>query len=375
MLSTAGWFTTLLSEIFLLKIILDNVWWEKGSKMQAKFDLAARTQSLTAAFFKRSPVRSLVPKIAAAMMLIFTPYLAAAEGKSIVIASGGPTGVYYPVSVAICRLYNVRYSFLGYDCKVEKSGGSVDNLKQIRGSSVDFAIVQSDWQAHAKNGTDIFADAGAHDDLRSVFALYSESFTVVARAKSDINSFEDLLGKKVNIGNPGSGQRATMEIVMGLYGWSRFDFASTREFGSDLQAQALCDGEVDAIVFMAGHPSGSIKAATQTCDTELVDIVGPEIDNLVEENGQYRKSLLPAGTYFGQEGEVESFGVSATLVTTSNQPDESVLRMVTVVFEELERLKRMHPALANLNGTEMKKDIMPAPLHDAAASFFIAVAN
>jgi uncharacterized protein len=313
--------------------------------------------------------------ILAGLAFCMMPVSVAAEKKSIVIASGGPTGVYYPVSVAICRLFNIRYSFLGHGCTVETSGGSVDNLKQLRDAKVDFAIVQSDWQANAKNGTDIFAEAGPDTKLRSVFALYTESFTVVARAKSDINSFEDLLGKKVNIGNPGSGQRATMEVLMGLYGWNRFDFAATREFSSDLQAHALCDKEVDAIVFMAGQPSGTIKTATQTCDTELVDIVGSKIDALVEQSGQYRASVIPANTYFGQDKDVKTFGVSATMVTTSEESDESVLRMVTIVFEELERLTKMHPALANLNAIEMKKDIMPAPLHDAAASFFNALAN
>lgn len=311
----------------------------------------------------------------AALAINLTPAISSAENKSIVIASGGPTGVYYPVSVAICRLYNVRYSFLGYGCTVENSGGSIDNLKQLRASRVDFAIVQSDWQAHSKTGTDIFVDAGPHAELRSVFALYTETFTVVARAKSGINIFEDLVGKKVNIGNPGSGQRATMELLMSLYGWSRFDFASTREFGSDLQAQALCDREVDAIVFMAGHPSGTIKTATQTCDTELVNVVGEKVEGLVENNSQYRHSAIPAGTYFGQQSEITSFGVSATMVTTSTQSDESVLRLVTVVFDELDRLKKMHPALGSLDAIEMQKDIMPAPLHDAALSYFSEIGN
>jgi TRAP transporter TAXI family solute receptor len=162
---------------------------------------------------------------------------------------------------------------------------------------------------------------------------------------------------------------------MGLYGWNRFDFASTREFPSELQAQALCDREVDAIVFMAGHPSGTIKTATQTCDTDIVSIVGPKIDSLLEDGSQYRASVIPAGTYFGQTAEIETFGVTATLVTTSEQSDKSVLRLVQVVFDELARLKRMHPALAHLDEAEMKKDVMPAPLHDAAVAFFSAIAN
>ncbi|AXI47567.1 C4-dicarboxylate ABC transporter substrate-binding protein [Sulfitobacter sp. SK012] len=315
--------------------------------------------------------------ISIAIILAFglAPLPAVAENKSIVISSGGPTGVYYPVSVAICRLYNVKYSFLGHGCTVELSGGSIDNLMQLRADKVDFAIVQSDWQAHAKNGTDTFADVGAHVELRSVFALYTESFTVVARANSGINNFQDLLGKRVNIGNAGSGQRATMEVLMDQHGWNRFDFASTREFASDLQAQALCDNEVDAIVFMAGHPSGTIKTATGTCDTKLVSITGPEIDKLLETSDHYRASIIPAGTYFGQTEDISTFGVSATMVTTSDQQDESVLRLVEVVFEKFDRLKRLHTALTNLDAVEMQKDIMPASLHDAASSFYSTGVN
>lgn len=320
-------------------------------------------------------LRSLAVKILVLLAFWAAPIAATAQSKTIVIASGGPTGVYYPVSVAICRLFNVRYSFHGYGCKVENSGGSIDNLKRLRASNADFAIVQSDWLAHARNGTDIFSQAGPHAELRSVFALYAESFTVLARANSGIEKFEDLLGKKVNIGNPGSGQRATMDVLMGRYGWNRFDFASTREFASDLQAQALCDNEVDAIVFMAGHPSGTIKTATQTCATDLVNIEGPQIDRLIADNVQYRLSIIPADTYFRQTADTNTFGVNATMVTISDQPDDSVLRMVAVVFEEIERLRRMHPALAGLETEEMKKDIMPAPLHDAAVSFFATPGN
>jgi len=320
-------------------------------------------------------LRGFTLKLMVLLTFCAAPVVAIAESKTIVIASGGPTGVYYPVSVAICRLFNIRYSFLGYGCKVENSGGSIDNLRRLRASSANFAIVQSDWQVHAKNGTDIFSQAGPHAELRSVFALYSESFTVLARANSGIEKFEDLLGKKVNIGNPGSGQRATMDVLMGRYGWSRFDFASTREFASDLQAQALCDNEVDAIVFMAGHPSGTIKTATQTCATDLVNIEGPQIDMLIADNAQYRSSVIPADTYFRQAAETKTFGVSATMVTTASQSDESVVRLITVVFEEIERLKKMHPALATLEPEEMKKDIMPAPLHGAAMSYFATLGN
>lgn len=295
---------------------------------------------------------------------------AQAGQKEIVIGSGGTTGVYYPVAVALCRLFNAAYAADGYGCTVESTGGSVDNLQRLRAEEINFAIVQSDWQSHALKGTDRFAEFGPHDGLRSVLALYSESFTVVAKSDSFIAKFEDLLGRRVNIGNPGSGQRATMELVMEAYGWSRFSFSLIREFDSKLQAEALCDGEVDAIVFVAGHPSGSIKSATEKCETTLVEVAGPIIDKLVDQNDYYRKSEIPAGMYRKQSDIVPTFGVNATLVTTSDVDSRLVKLLVKSLFGNLRKFKKMHPALANLHEDEMKKDIMPAPLHDQAKAFF-----
>jgi len=293
-----------------------------------------------------------------------------ADDKKIVIGSGGVTGVYYPVAISICRLFNAENKKAGYRCSVESTKGSIENLTKLHAGTVDFAIVQSDWQSHAFKGTNVFAGAKPHKALRSLFALYSESFTVLARSKSGIKSFEDLKGKRVNIGNPGSGQRATMDIVMRAFGWTRFSFSLVREFDTKLQAQALCDGEIDAIVFVAGHPSGTIKSATEKCDTNLVEVAGPVIDTLIKDNDYYRKAVIPTGVYFDQTNDVQTFGVNATMVTTTRTPSALVALLMKSVFGNLTNFKTMHPALANLQLDEMKKDIMPTPLHDGARRFF-----
>lgn len=296
--------------------------------------------------------------------------IARADEKNVVIGSGGKTGVYYPVARSICRLFKAEKSNEGYNCTVESTGGSIDNLNKLRTGAINFAIVQSDWQSHAHKGTNVFADSGPHEQLRSIFALYSESFTVLARSDTFITRFHDLLGRRVNIGNPGSGQRATMEVVMRALGWSRFSFSLVREFDSKHQGQALCDGEVDVIVFVAGHPSGTIKSATEKCETNLVQVEGPKFDELIEENDYYRKARIPAAMYRGQAEEIPTFGVNATMVTTSEVPLALVDSVLKSVFENLDKFKTMHPALQNLQEEEMKKDIMPAPLHDAARAFF-----
>ncbi len=302
-------------------------------------------------------------------------HVAWAEQKTVVIGSGGPTGVYNPVAVAICRLFNVKHASRGYGCLVESTAGSIQNLKMLRDGSANFAIVQSDWQSHSFNGTDVFEDTGPHEELRSVFSLYSESFTVVARAGSGITRIRGSSRASGKHWQSRSGQRATMELVMKAYGSTRFTFSSTREFSSEFQAQALCDQEVDAIVFVAGHPSGTIKSAAQACNTNFVVVDGPTIEKLVEENNYYRQTTIPASVYRGQSSDIPTFGVNATMVTTSDTSAELVEAMLITVFEDLSKLKRIHPALANLEAEDMRRDIMPAPLHDAATEYYRLTVN
>jgi len=294
----------------------------------------------------------------------------ASEDNEIVIGSGGRTGVYYPVANSICRLVNAGIKQHGISCKVEMTGGSVDNLKKLKNGSINFAIAQSDWQSHAFKGTDVFQEFGPDKKIRSVFSLYPESFTILARSNSKITNLQELENKNINIGNPGSGQRATMDIVMRAMGWDRFTFASMREFNSQHQSQALCDGEVDAIVFVAGHPSGSIKSATSRCNTVLVDVIGPAIDKLILQNDYYSHTTIPKGMYKGQDTEAETFGVSATLVSSSETKSSLVTLLVRSVFENIRKFRVMHPALGVLEPKNMIKNGISAPLHEAASSYY-----
>jgi TRAP transporter TAXI family solute receptor len=231
-------------------------------------------------------------------------------------------------------------------------------------------VAQSDWQYHAYNGTSKFQDAGANKDLRAVFSVHPEPFTVLARADAGIKKFSDLKGKRVNVGNPGSGQRGTMEVVMNTLGWKTSDFSLASELKSAEQASALCDNKVDAIVFTVGHPSGSIKEATTSCDTVLVAVDGPAIDKLVSENAYYRKAVIPGGMYMGNDGDTVTFGVGATFVSTTKTPADTVYVVVKSVFENFDDFKKLHPAFAILDKKEMIKDGLSAPLHDGAAKYY-----
>lgn len=295
---------------------------------------------------------------------------AAIAEEFITIGTGGVTGVYYPTGGAICRLVNKGRREHGIRCSVESTGGSVYNINTIREGELEFGVAQSDWQYHAYHGTSKFEDAGAFEDLRAVFSIHPEPFTVVARADAGITNFSDLEGKRVNIGNPGSGQRGTIEVLLDAMGWSTDSFALATELKASEQSAALCDNQIDAMVYTVGHPSGSIQEATTSCDSVLVTVDGPAVEGLINDNDYYRSATIPGGMYRGNDNDVATFGVGATLVTSANVSDEAVYALVSAVFENFEDFKKLHPAFAHLDPQEMASAGLSAPLHDGAARYY-----
>ena len=295
---------------------------------------------------------------------------ATAQQTFVAIGTGGVTGVYYPTGGAICRLVNRGRAEHGIRCGVESTGGSVFNINAIRGGELEFGVAQSDWQFHAFNGTSQFEDQGPFEELRAVFSVHPEPFTVVARADAGIENFEDLQGKRVNIGNPGSGQRGTVEVVMDALGWTTGDFTMASELQAAEQSQALCDNNIDAMIYTVGHPSGSIQEATTACDSVLVNVTGAAIDQLVADNPYYRVATIPGGMYRGNPDDVTTFGVGATFVTSADVPEEVVYEVVKAVFENIDQFKGLHPAFANLDPKQMANDGLSAPLHAGAEKYF-----
>lgn len=293
-----------------------------------------------------------------------------AQESFISIGTGGVTGVYYPTGGAICRMMSKTRSEHGVRCGVESTGGSVYNINAIRGGELDFGVAQSDWQYHAMNGTSQFEETGPFEDLRAVFSIHPEPFTVVARADAGIANFDDLKGKRVNVGNPGSGQRGTMEVLMAAKGWTMDDFALASELQAAEQSQALCDNNIDAMIYTVGHPSGSIQEATTACDSVLVNVTGPEVEQLVADNPFYRVATIPGGMYRGTDADVTTFGVGATLVTSATVPDDTVYALVKAVFSDIDQFRGLHPAFANLDPKQMANDGLSAPLHPGAEKYF-----
>jgi TRAP transporter TAXI family solute receptor len=294
----------------------------------------------------------------------------AREQSFVTIGTGAVTGLYYPAGGAICRLINRTRAQHNIRCAVEATDGSVFNLTALRGGEMEMAIVQSDWQHHAYKGTARFRNDGPFKGLRSIFGLHGEPLTVVARADAGIETFQDLKGKRVNIGPEGSGGRAMLDSVLKAQGWTVRDFALASELPAPEQADALCDNRVDAIILAGGHPSGAVQEAASACSITLANVSGRAIRRLLDDSPWLASTVIPGGLYPGVPKDTETFGVKATLVSSTDVDADTVYEVVRTVFESLEDFKALHSALQGLDKESMVKEGLPAPLHEGAKRYF-----
>jgi TRAP transporter TAXI family solute receptor len=293
---------------------------------------------------------------------------AQAQQKYITIGTGGVTGVYYPAGGAVCRLVNKDRAKHGIRCSVESTGGSVFNINTIKAGELDMGVAQSDVHYNAVKGKNQFKEPFA--ELRAVFALHPEPVTVVVRKESGIASFADLKGKKFNVGNPGSGTRATLDELIGAMGWNLSAFALASELKADEHGPALCDGKIDGFFYLVGHPSANIQDPTTVCGAKLVSVTGSAVEKLVDANPYYAHAMIPGGLYPNNPQDTKTYGVLATVVSSSKVPADTVYQVVKAVFDNFDEYKKLHPAFQVLKPENMIKDGLSAPLHDGAVRYY-----
>ncbi|MFQ5572137.1 MAG: TAXI family TRAP transporter solute-binding subunit [Rhodothermales bacterium] len=300
----------------------------------------------------------------------------AQKRRFIAIGTGGPTGVYFVVGNSICRMVHKEAAEgrkkgrkHGIRCSAPSTGGSTYNIGQISQGELDFGVAQSDWQYHAYNGT-APKRVRPFKKLRAVFSVHPEPYHIIVAKGSRINSWRDLKGKRFNIGNPGSGQRGTTEVLLERYGTKISDFALATELTSTEQSSALCDGKIDAYGYTVGVPNAGVAVATDGCGARIINLNGPVEKKLVSDFGYYAFATIPKGTYKTTDRDITTFGVMATFVTSADVPDDVVYEVTRAVMENIDDFRALHPAFANLDPKKMIKDGLSAPLHAGALKYY-----
>ena len=315
-------------------------------------------------------MRTLIAAMGTAALLATAAGPASAQQTFVTVGTGGVTGVYYAVGGAICRLMNKDRKEHGIRCSVESTGGSVFNVNAIRQGELEFGMAQSDIQFQAAKGQAGFKDAGPFGELRAVFSVHPEPFTVLARKDSGVAKFEDFKGKRFNVGNPGSGTRNSMEELLKAMGTDLSMFSLAAELKPDEHGPALCDNKIDGFFYGVGHPSANIQDPTTACGAKLISLAGPVVDALVKERPYYATATIPGGLYANNPEPTKTYGVTATLVSSTKVPADTVYRIVKAVFDNFDEFKKLHPAFANLDPKEMVKAGLSAPLHDGAVRYY-----
>ncbi len=305
-----------------------------------------------------------------------TVYLAGGGCKErktefVTIGTGSMTGIYYPTGGAISRMVNKRYDTYGIKATVESTSGSVYNINAVLSGDLEFGVAQSDRQYQAVNGLAEWSKRGAQSELRSVFSVHPESVTLVVSGESGIENLRDIEGKRINLGNPGSGHLGNTRDVLKAIGLSESDVQA--EYVQAVEAPGLVQDErIDGFFFTVGHPNGNISEATSgRIKVRLVPIEGPGIDELRKERPYYGKSVILKSFYPSalNTEDIASIGVKTTFVTSSRVSEDVVYAVTKEVFENFEEFKSLHPAYKVLTREDMLSGLF-APMHPGALRYY-----
>jgi hypothetical protein len=309
----------------------------------------------------------------ASLLLPISPAAPEPETLFITIGSGDFTGVYFPTGLTIAKMINRKRDDYGIRATVESTRGSVFNVNAIMAGYMEFGLIQSDIQYQAFRGLGEWQEKGPRKDLRAVFGIHHESLCLVAAIDSGIETIADLKGKRVSLGNPGSGQyRNSIDALESVGLNPNSDIVPTRVKATEAP-RLLQDDRIDAFFCTVGHPSETLREAVSgPRKVRFIPMAGPGVDKLVAENNYYTRTTVPVARFYPgsvNQGDVETFGVFATLCTSVHVPDHVVYSLTKEVFDNFDYFKSQHPAYGGLTKKGMLEGLT-APLHPGAMRYF-----
>ena len=290
------------------------------------------------------------------------------NAQFITIGTGGVSGTYYLTGKQVCKYVNLRKKETALRCSVESTNGSISNIKSIKDEELDFAIVQNDVIYHAYKGIGKYKNAKINN-IRSIMAIYPELFTLVTRKDAKINSYKDLKGKRINIGNEGSGNESTALSMFKFINLKVSDLKVASTLSSVEMPDALIDDKIDGYFYMVGHPTQNILDASKYTNVKIVELKGKDIDNLIFKNPYFTKEFIPGGLYRGNPKSIQTFGVKAVLIANKHVTNKTVYNLVKSVLENFEEFKQSHQAYSNITKESLLEGLS-APLHEGAKKYY-----
>ncbi len=281
------------------------------------------------------------------------------------MGTGGTAGTYYGYGGI---LGNQIKTSTGITVNVVSTDGSKANILGIDAGNYQLGTVQSDVMAYAWAGSRSFEKEGKIDSFRVIGGLYAEAVQLVTM-DANIKSVADLKGKKVSIGAAGSGVYFNAVDILGAAGLTEADIVPQYQSFAD-SADALKDGKIDAAFIVAGAPTPAIQELCTTSKAYLVPIDGDVAAKLMEgDDSFYTTYKIPAGTYTGQDADVTTVTVKATLIVNADASEEDVYNITKAIFDNKDAITSAHAKGAELS-LENATSGMAVPFHAGAAKYF-----
>jgi TRAP transporter TAXI family solute receptor len=305
--------------------------------------------------------------LALALVLVLSLALTgcAPQKNNFILATGGTSGTYYPFGGSMAQIFNSKIANM--NVTAQATGASVENLKLISQKEAELAIVQNDMTDYAYNGTEAFKDAKV-ENVRVIGNLYPEVIQIVASADSGINTIEDIKGKKFSVGAPGSGVEANARQLLDVLGMTYNDFSANYLSFAE-SADSLKDNHIDGFMFVSGVPNAAIQDTATTSSLKFVSIPDDVINELTTKYPFFVEIIIPAGTYKGQDADVKTVAVTATLIVGAEVSEQVVYDLTKALFENQPELATAHAKGAELSLESAVKGVS-VPFHPGAEKYY-----
>lgn len=288
----------------------------------------------------------------------------------LLMGTGSVQGAYFPIGGVICRLVNRNKHLHKIRCSLESTSGSIANLRDLEQQKFDLVFAQSDWQYHAYNGSSTFKKDGPNANLRAVFALEADPLALLVKQDSEIQSFDDLSGKKVSFGYTRSLQHRIINDYLEAKQWSNKNFEEVRPMSDQRQVREICENELQAILLLSSSLSDRLSNLASDCKLRMLPIEGEEVKQVIAQKPYYRTAKVLRGMFLESDQEIMSFGLGATAIASQNTSPKAIYHIVKEVAENFNDFKSLHPSLAALDKRELSHAGIAIPLHPGAIRYY-----
>ena len=285
--------------------------------------------------------------------------------KDYILATGGTGGTYYPFGGAIANIWNTKIENM--NVTAQATGASAENLRLINKGDAEFGTVQNDVMDYAFNGTDMFAGEKI-SNIATIGTLYPEVIQIAVSENSGINSIYDFKGKRISVGDAGSGVEFNAKQIMEGYGLT-FNDIKKSNLSFKESAEAIQNGTLDGCFITAGVPNAALQELAFSAGLKLIPVSGNEAATVMDKYGYYTATTIPGGTYKGSDEDVPALAIKATLAVSASLDEDTVYEMTKALFENLQELGNAHAKGKEVSAASAVTGVS-VPFHPGAVKYY-----